>query len=176
MSHQAIPNTSTHLLDVWQRHIYAEFVTKDVEAALATMTEDAHVLLIPSNTGGVGKEGVRRFYANEFIPHIPTDIQAITISQTLGPDILIEEAVHTFTHNLPMEWMIPGVPATGKRIEVAVIGIIKFRDDKVLHEHLYWDQASVLVQLGLLKPDKKTPLIGVEGVRRLLEWSGYMER
>ncbi len=171
MSETTPQTESTHpLLAIWQQHIYAEFVTKDVEAALATMIEDAHVLLVPVGTGGRGKDAVRTFYATSFIPNIPPDLVATPISQIIGSDYLVEEAVHTFTHTLPMEWMIPGVPPTGRRVEVAVVGIIKFRDGKVAHEHLYWDHASVLVQLGLL--DSHTlPVLGAESAQNVLSYS-----
>jgi carboxymethylenebutenolidase len=159
------------LLAVWQQHVYAEFVTKDVEAAIATMTDDAHVLLVPVGTGGRGKEAVRAFYATSFIPNIPPDITATPISQTIGEDYIVEEAVHAFTHTIPMDWMIPGIAPTGRRVEVVVVGIIKFRDGKVAHEHLYWDHASVLVQLGVLDPG--TPgALGAESARNVLAYSG----
>jgi carboxymethylenebutenolidase len=57
-----------------------------------------------------------------------------------------------FTHTIQMDWMLPGIAPTGKRIEVAVVAIVRFQDGKVAHEHIYWDQATVLVQLGLLDP------------------------
>ncbi len=159
----------THpLLAVWQQHVFAEFVAKDVEAALATMTDDAHVLLVPVGTGGRGKAAVRAFYSGSFIPQVPADLVATPISQTIGEDTIVEEAVHAFTHDIPMDWMIPGVPPTGRRVEVAVVGIIKFRDGKVAHEHLYWDHASVLAQLGVLGAGA----LGAESARRVLEYSG----
>jgi carboxymethylenebutenolidase len=150
--------------------VYAEFVTKDVEAALATMTEDAHVLLIPVGTGGRGKAAVRTFYATSFIPQIAPDTVVTPISQTIGTDYLVEEAVYSFTHTLPMDWMLPGVAPTGRRVDVAVVGIIKFRGGLVAHEHLYWDQASVLVQLGLLDA-QQLPVLGAESARTVLSYS-----
>jgi carboxymethylenebutenolidase len=172
MSEMTAQTANPHpLLAVWQQHVYAEFVTKDVEAALATMTEDAHVLLVPVGTGGRGKAEVRTFYANFFIPQVPPDLVATPISQTIGADSLVEEAVHTFTHSLPMEWMIPGVPPTGRRVEVAVVGIIQFREGKVAQEHLYWDHASVLAQLGLLD-EQKLPVLGAESARTVITYSG----
>jgi carboxymethylenebutenolidase len=171
MTEAAQASATPHpLLAVWQQHVFAEFVSKDVEAALATMTEDAHVLLVPVGTGGRGKEGVRVFYGTSFIPGIPPDLVPTPISQTIGTDCIVEEAVYAFTHSIPMDWMIPGVPPTNKRIEVAVVGIIKFRDGKVAHEHLYWDHASVLAQLGIL--DAGTfPILGAESARNLLEYA-----
>lgn len=162
--------TAHPLLAVWQQHTYAEFVAKDAEAAIATMTEDAHVLLVPVGTGGHGKQGVRRFYATSFIPQMPADLAATLISQTIGDDCLVEEAVYTFTHSIAMEWMLPGIAPTGRRVEVAVVAIVKFRDGRVRHEHLYWDNASVLVQLGLLDAGM-LPIQGAESARRVLPYA-----
>ena len=158
------------ILAVWQQHTYAEFVTKDVGAAIDTMTDDAHVLNVPVGTGGYGKDAVRVFYGTSFIPNIPADLNAVPISQTIGGDRLVEEAVYSFTHDILMEWMIPGVPPTGKRVEVVVVGIITFRDGKVAQEHLYWDHASVLAQLGVLD-EAIPPNLGAESARKLLEYA-----
>ncbi len=171
MTEQPTAAQATHpLLAVWQQHVFAEFVAKAASTSLATMTEDAHVLLVPVGTGGHGKAAVRQFYANAFIPQIPPDIVATPIAQTIGTDYVVEEAVHTFIHRLTMEWMLPGLAPTGKRVEVAVVALIKFRDGKVAHEHLYWDQASVLVQLGLLDP-RPLPILGVESARNVLAYA-----
>ena len=156
------------MLALWQHHVYAEFVTKKVEDALDTMTEDTHVLHIPVLTGAFGKDNVRAFYSQSFIPQIPPDIESTLVSQTIGQDRLVEEAVYRFTHTIAMDWMLPGIAPTGKQVEVAVVGIIHFRDDKIASEHLYWDQASVLVQLGLL--DAHTPATtGVQSARKVVE-------
>ena len=156
------------MLAVWQQHVYAEFVTKKVEDALDTMTEDTHVLLVPVLTGAFGKDKVRAFYSQSFIPQIPADLEATLVSQTIGQDRLVEEAVYRFTHSRAMDWMLPGIAPTGKQIEVVVVGIIHFRDGKIASEHLYWDQASVLVQLGLL--DAHTPATaGGQSARKVLE-------
>jgi carboxymethylenebutenolidase len=66
-----------------------------------------------------------------------------------------------------MDWMLPGIPPTGKRVEVALVVVVQFDGDKLAHEHLYWDQASVLVQLGLLPPGG-LPVVGAEGARSVL--------
>jgi carboxymethylenebutenolidase len=158
------------MLDLWQQHTLAEFVTKDVEEALATMTEDAHVLLVPTLTGGFGKSEVRRFYSKSFIPQVPQDFEATMISQTIGRDWLVEEAVGSFTHTIAMDWVLPGVTSTGKRVEIANVAIIQFKDGKISHEHLYWDQASVLAQLGLLDAEP-LPIAGTLAARKVLEMS-----
>jgi carboxymethylenebutenolidase len=78
--------------------------------------------------------------------------------------------VARFTHTIPMDWMLPGIAPTGKRVEVGLVVVVQFDGDKLAHEHLYWDQASVLVQLGLLQP-AGLPVVGVEGARSVLDGS-----
>jgi carboxymethylenebutenolidase len=159
------------LLEVWQQHTYAEFVMRDATAALTTMTDDPYVLMAPIGVGGQGREGVHSFYANAFLAQMPSDLEPVPISQIIAQDYIVEEAVYSFTHDQVMDWILPGVPATGKRIEVALVGIIKFENGKIAHEHLYWDQATVLAQVGLI--DAATPTVkGAQGARRLLAWAG----
>jgi carboxymethylenebutenolidase len=156
------------LQDLWEAHLQSEFVAHNPEDALATMVEDAYVNDIPVMTGGVGKSAVREFYAKYFIPQIPPDTEMIPISRTIGTDQLVDEMVFKFTHTIQMDWMLPNIAPTGKRVEVALVAIIQFRDGKVAHEHIYWDQASALVQLGLLDPGT-LPVVGVESARKLLD-------
>jgi len=163
--------TSEHrkMLSIWQQHLYAEFALKNVEESLATMTENPHVFLIPAGTGGTGKEGVRHFYANQFLPNIPPDFELTSISQILAEDRIVEELVVRFTHTSNVDWMLPGVPPTDRKVEVVFVVIIQFEDGKVASEHLYWDQATVLSQLGILNlPEAAT---GTESAGKLLELS-----
>ena len=119
--------------------------------------------------GGVGREGVRQFYANHLVgKFFPPDVELINVSRTIGEDQLVEELVIKFTHTVPVDWMLPGVPPTGKRVEVAVVAIVKFENGKVAHEHIYWDQASVLVQLGLLDPSG-LPVSDGESAHKVLD-------
>ena len=156
------------LLEIWQKHMFAEFAARSVHDALATMTEDAYVNNVPLLLGGIGKQGVGDFYANYFVAQMPPDIESTLVSRTIGQDRIVEEAVFRFTHSQRMDWILPGVAPTGKRIEVAVVGVIQFRAGKIAHEHLYWDQASVLVQVGLLD-EMALPIAGRQVARRLLD-------
>jgi carboxymethylenebutenolidase len=155
------------LQELWEKHLGYEFGTHSTEDALATMLEDAYVNHIPIMTGGVGKPALREFYSKYFIPQMPPDIELIPISRTIGTDQLVDEMLAKFTHTVQMDWMLPGIAPTGKLVEVAVVGIVQFRDGKLAHEHLYWDQASVLVQLGLLDPGT-LPVVGVDSARKAL--------
>ncbi|MBD2732076.1 nuclear transport factor 2 family protein, partial [Nostoc sp. FACHB-892] len=137
------------------------------EDAVATMVEDAYVNHIPVMTGGVGKPAVREFYSKYLIPQMPPDTELTLISRTIGTDQLVDEMVSTFTHTIQMDWMLPGVAPTGKRVEVPVVAIVQFRDGKLAHEHIYWDQASVLVQVGLLDPGT-LPVVGVDSARKAI--------
>ena len=138
------------MLDTWQRHTHAEFVLKDADAALATMTEDPYVLCVPCGTGGSGRAGVRAFYADQFLTSVPADFELTPVSQTFGDDRIVEEFVVRFTHSVDMSWMLPGVSPTHRRAEFGFVAVIQFQAGKIAHEHLYWDQATVLSQLGVL--------------------------
>jgi carboxymethylenebutenolidase len=152
----------------WEEHMRYEFATHDTEDTLATMVEDAYVNHIPVLTGGVGRNELREFYSTRFIPQMPPDTTITPISRTIGHDQLVDEMVFTFTHTIRMDWMLPGLAPTGKRVEVALVAIVRFREGKLAYEHIYWDQASVLVQLGLL--DATTlPVAGVESARKALD-------
>jgi len=156
------------LRKLWEQHVQFEFSTRNTEDTLATMVEDAYVNHIPVLTGGVGRDELREFYSKRFIPHMPPDTEMTPVSRTIGEDQLVDEMVFKFTHTIPMDWMLPGVAPTGKRVEVPLVAIVRFRDDKLAHEHIYWDQASVLVQIGLIDASK-LPVAGVESAHKVLD-------
>ena len=156
------------LSELWDEHVRYEFSTRNTEDTLATMVEDAYVNHIPVLTGGVGRDELREFYSKRFIPQMPPDTEMAPVSRTIGEDQIVDEMVFKFTHSIPMDWMLPGIPPTGKRVEVPLVAIVRFRDGKLAHEHIYWDQASVLVQIGLLDP-AKVPVAGVECARKVLD-------
>jgi carboxymethylenebutenolidase len=99
---------------------------------------------------------------------MPPDTELTPISRTVGTDQLVDEMVFKFTHTIPMDWMLPGIAPTGRRVEVPLVAIVHFRDGKLAHEHIYWDQASVLVQLGLLDPTD-LPVAGIESAQKALD-------
>jgi carboxymethylenebutenolidase len=157
-----------YLVALWEEHLKDEFVTHNTEDTLNTMVEDAYVNHMPVMTGGVGRDQLREFYSQRFIPQMPPDTGLVPISRTVGEHQLVDEMVFTFTHSQRMDWMLPGIAPTGKRVEVPLVVVVHFRDGKLAHEHIYWDQASVLVQLGLL--DANTlPVVGVESARKALD-------
>ena len=159
------------LVRLWEEHTAREFATRDTEATLETMVEDAYVNHIPTMTGGYGKSALRDFYSRHFIPSMPPDTSLRPISRTVGENQLVDEMVFSFTHTREMPWMLPGIAPTGRRVEVPLVAIVHFRDGKLAHEHIYWDQASVLKQIGLLD-DPALPVFGAETARKVLEPAG----
>jgi carboxymethylenebutenolidase len=155
------------LNDLWEEHLRHEFQSHDTDATLDTVVSDAYVNGVPVMTGGGGRGGLGDFYARLFIPKIPPDTRIVPVSRSIGADRLVDEMIFCFTHSVEMEWMLPGVPPTGKRVEIPTVVIAQFRDGKLAHEHVYWDQPSVLVQLGLLDPAGR-PVAGVETARKVL--------
>lgn len=153
---------------LWEEHVRHEFDTRDTDATIATMVEDAYVDHVPVMTGGSGTAELTGFYSKHFIPKMPPDMQMIPVSRTIGADRLVDEMVTKFTHTIEMDWMLPGIAPTGKPVEVAIVVVVHFRDGKLAHEHIYWDQASVLAQLGLIDPTG-LPVAGVESARKVLD-------
>src|SRR5580658_5934930 len=156
------------LSQLWEEHTSHEFVTRDTEATLATMVDDAYVNHVPVLTGGRGKAALRDFYSQQFIPAMPPDTTLTPISRTVGENQLVDEMIFSFTHTREMPWMLPGVAPTNRRVEVPLVAIVNFRDGKLAHEHIYWDQASVLKQLGLLD-SSKLPIAGVESAHKAMD-------
>jgi carboxymethylenebutenolidase len=157
---------SPNLGELWEEHTAHEFNTRDTDATLGTMVEDAYVNHIPVMTGGYGKAELARFYSTDFIPSMPPDTKLSPVSRTIGTDQLVDEIIFSFTHTQEMPWMLPGVAPTGKYVEVPLVVVVHFRDGKVAHEHIYWDQASVLKQIGLIT-DPSLPVFGAETARKV---------
>src|SRR5580692_7833487 len=153
---------------LWQEHTDHEFETRDTEATLATMVDDAYVNHVPLMTGGYGKGALRHFYSRDFIRSMPPDTKLTPVSRTVGEDQLVDELIFSFTHTQEIPWMLPGIAPTNRRVEVPLVAIVRFRGDKLVHEHIYWDQASVLKQIGLLT-DASLPVCGAETARKVLD-------
>jgi carboxymethylenebutenolidase len=132
------------------------------------MVEDAYVNHVPVMTGGYGHEALRRFYKEDFISPMPADTSIQLVSRTLGHDQLVDEIIFSFTHTEEMPWMLPGVPPTHRHVDVPLVVVVGFRDGKLAHERIYWDQASVLKQIGLLT-DPSLPVFGAETAHKLLD-------
>src|SRR5919205_1111697 len=162
---------------IFDKHVKSEFEDHDVDATMKTMVKEPYVHHIPTLTGGIGYDGVYNFYKNDFVGKMPTDTKIVRVSRTIGKDQVVDELIISFTHDREIKIMLPGIPPTGKHVELAHVVVMKFNSDndddnnnKQSHEHIYWDQASLLVQIGLL--DSTTlPVYGIEQTRKLLELS-----
>ncbi|HZO82590.1 MAG TPA: dienelactone hydrolase family protein [Candidatus Binataceae bacterium] len=155
---------------LWERHADLEFKYRDADATMATMVERPYVNHVPTMTGGIGRQELHRFYKHHFISRLPKDTRIVPISRTVGPDRLVDEILLCFTHDTEVDFLLPGVAPTGKYVEIPTVAIVQFRGDKLVHEHIHWDQATALVQLGLLDP-KGLPVAGHETVEKLCDES-----
>jgi carboxymethylenebutenolidase len=168
LSGAAPPGAQPNLSELWDEHVKYEFATRDTEETLRTMVEDAYVNHVPVLTGGVGRDELREFYSKRFIPQMPPDTSMTPVSRTVGAERVVDEMVFEFTHTIAMDWMLPGVAPTGRRVRVPLVVVIHFRDGRLAHEHIYWDQASVLAQLGLIDAES-LPVAGVESAEKVLD-------
>ncbi len=164
---EGFQNAQKVLSDKWDEHVKYEFATRHTEDTLKTMVADAYVNHVPVMTGGVGHDQLREFYSQRFIPQMPPDTSMTPVSRTIGIDRVVDEMVFEFTHTIKMDWMLPGVAPTNKHVKVPLIVVVHFRDGKLAHEHIYWDQASVLAQLGLIDA-RALPVAGVETAEKVL--------
>jgi carboxymethylenebutenolidase len=156
------------MVELFQKHVGAE-LAGDLDTTMETMTDDPHLNHVASMAGGVGRARVRAFYRDHLVGRFfPPDVKMTNVSRTVGHDQVVEELVLSFTHTTPIDWLLPGVAPTGKPVELAVVVIVGFKDGKISHEHIYWDQAGVLVQVGLLNPTG-LPVTGAESARKVLD-------
>lgn len=156
------------LAALWDAHCRFEFETRDVDATMATMVAEPYVNHIPTMTGGVGFDKLHDFYSNHFIGVNPPDMELVPVSRTVGQTSVVDELILRFTHTTHIDWMLPGIEPTGRSVEVPLVAIVQFDGEKLVHEHIYWDQASVLVQVGLLEA-KGLPIAGAETARKVLD-------
>src|SRR5262249_49444681 len=152
---------------LWEMHLTYEFALRDPEGTMTTMTASPVNMNVPVMSGGVGREGVLRYYRGQFLGQMPGDCRVVAVSRTVGSHRLVDEHLLCFTHDRVMDAMLPGVPPTGKAVELAVVVVVEFRGDKVAGEHIHWDQGSLLLQVGLLDA-KGLPVGGRDNARKLL--------
>ena len=159
--------TQQEMIDLFQKHVGAE-LNGDLATTMDTMTDSPHLNHVPTMAGGVGRDGVHAFYRDHLVgKFVPPDVKMDNLSRTVGTDQIVEELAISFTHTTAIDWLLPGVAPTGKPVELVVVVIVGFKDGKISHEHIYWDQASVLVQIGLLDP-KGLPVSGAEVARKVV--------
>ncbi|KAG6359216.1 hypothetical protein INS49_012737 [Diaporthe citri] len=135
---------------IWDEHTYYEFADRSVEHTMSTMVQEPYVNHVPTMTGGIGRAKLSHFYQHNFIFNNSADSELELTSRTVGIDRVIDEFIFKFTHDQMIDWILPGVPPTNKRVEVPFTAVVNVRGDRLYHEHIAWDQGSVLRQLGLL--------------------------
>jgi carboxymethylenebutenolidase len=153
---------------LFDAHTHAEFEARDIDATMATMADCPHITNVPTMTGGYGREAVRHFYDSWFVGRLPDDWSVKLLSRTEGENQVVDEVIISFTHDRPMQVFLPGVAPTGRKVTIPLVVVVGVKDGKVAHEHIYWDQASMLVQIGLIDPSK-LPVTGAEQAARLLD-------
>jgi carboxymethylenebutenolidase len=156
------------LIEAWENHIRCEFADRDAAATVATMADDNYVNHVPVMTGGRGREEMLAFYGQHFIPKMPADTRLTPVCRTVGQGRVVDEMIFAFTHDIEMDWMLPGIPPTGRRVEVPLVVVVQLGAGQIVCERIYWDQASVLVQLGLLDASG-LPVAGGESARKVLD-------
>jgi carboxymethylenebutenolidase len=160
--------TQEAMAAIFARHMDAE-IAGDLDLTLATMSDDPHLVNVPTMVSGAGPQGVRDFYDQHLIGQFfPPDVEFTTVSRTYGDHQLVDELVITFTHTAKIDWMLPGVEPTGRPVSVAFVVVVGVEDDKIAYEHIYWDQATVLVQIGLLDPTG-LPVVGGDATAQVLD-------
>lgn len=164
---------TNNLAKIFDKHVNCEFEDKDVDATMQTMTKEPYVYHVPVLTGGKGYNEVYTFYSNSFVGKMPSDTKFVRISRTISKDQVVDELIISFTHKIEIPAMIPGIPPTGKYVELPIVVVMKFKGNKIAHEHIYWDQASLLKQIGLLDyttpTNNQLPIIGIEQSKKLQE-------
>lgn len=155
------------MVAVFEKHVGAE-LAGDLDATMATMSDTPHLNHVPTMAGGVGQSGVHAFYRDHLVgKFFPPDVKMVSVSRTVGENQIVDELFISFTHTTVIDWLLPGVAPTGKAVEMAVAVVVGFQGDRISHEHIYWDQAGVLVQIGLLNP-AGLPVTGAESARKVL--------
>ncbi|KAF4552432.1 Hypothetical protein D9617_10g074140 [Elsinoe fawcettii] len=169
---------------IWENHVALEFAPKDAAATMQTMVDEPYVNHVPTLTGGIGQQDLFRFYRDYFIPQNPPSMRVDLVSRTIGTDRVVDEMIISFRHTQQVPWMLPDVPPTDREVKVALVGVVNIRGGKLYHEHLYWDQASVLVQVGLLDPKlvpkhmqdqglQRLPVYGVETAEKVVDETSH---
>jgi carboxymethylenebutenolidase len=164
----ALSADDLRVIGIWERHLRLEFTDRDAVATVETMSDRNYVNHVPVMTGGRGREEMLEFYGRHFIPRMPADTQITPVCRTVGQSRVVDEMIFSFTHDLEMDWMLPGIAPTGRRVEVPLVVVVELEGDRIACERIYWDQASVLAQLGLV--DTQTlPVAGAETARKVLD-------
>ncbi len=156
------------LAALFAAHVHHEFETRDVDATMATMIDEPYVNHVPTLAGGVGHDMLKRFYRHHFVHQNSRERSSTLVSETIGPDRIVLEMVVRFRHDRTLDRYFPGIEPTGRMVEIPTLLVVRFRGDRVCHEHIYWDQGSALRQIGALDADG-LPIAGAEAAAKVLD-------
>ncbi len=154
------------LSSLWDNHCALEFSKRTADETMKTMVAEPYVNHVPTLTGGYGHINLLRFYKHHFIPRLPADMKIVPLARTIGPDRIVDEVLMCFTHDREIDWLLPGIPPTGKYCEIPTVACVEFQGDKLICERIYWDQATALAQVGKLNPHG-LPVAGIESARKV---------
>ncbi|KAJ6510253.1 NTF2-like protein [Mycena vitilis] len=161
---------------IWEEHTYFEFEVRSVAKTMGTMVAEPYVNHVPTLAGGIGRKQLSAFYRDHFIFNNPKDTSMQSISRTVGSDRVVDEFIFHATHETQLDWLLPGVPPTGKKFAIPMLGVINIRGDRLYHEHIWWDQGTACMQVGIIPThvpfDGKTlrlPIAGVESATLLID-------
>ena len=145
----AIAQFMRELERAWDAHRDALLVRRDLAAALAPLAAEPSVVHMPAMTGATGRLALERFYAEQFLSHVPGDLALSTISRTVDRWRLVDETTVLFTHDRVLPWLLPGIKPTYRRAEVLAIAVVGFERTRIRSQRVLWDHATLVGQLGL---------------------------
>lgn len=148
---------------IWDEHCYYEFADRSVEHTMSTMVQEPYVNHVPTLTGGIGRSALTDFYRHNFIFNNSADTALELISRSIAIDRIIDEFIFSFTHDRELDWLVPGIPPTNLKVQVPFSAVVNIRGDRLYHEHISWDQGSVLRQLNLLPEYLPFPYVLPDG-------------
>ncbi|KIL68194.1 hypothetical protein M378DRAFT_158735 [Amanita muscaria Koide BX008] len=165
---------------IWDEHTYYEFEVRSVAKTMGTMVAEPYVNHVPTMAGGIGRQELTAFYRDHFIFSNPSDARLEPVSRTVGADRVIDEFIFHVTHNRMIDWLLPGVPPSGHKLTIPMLAVVNIRGDRLYHEHIWWDQGTVLRQAGLLPTHLpchahegsrllRIPIAGAESAAKLVD-------
>jgi carboxymethylenebutenolidase len=134
---------------MWDEHVEALVVRRDVSAAMANMTAEPSLRHMPTSTGASGRAELARFYTDALLPHLPADLSLTRRSRTVDRFRLVDEVTVSFLHDRELPWLLPGISPTGHHASVTAIVIVEFQRGIIASLRTLWDAASLGSQLGV---------------------------
>jgi carboxymethylenebutenolidase len=120
----------------------------DLERAMALVTDDVALSMLPVGSGARGADELRRHLADDVLPHQPADLATRRVSRTGDRWRVVDEELVSFTHDRELPWLLPGLAPTGRRVEVLAISLVTVRQQRVAEHRTLWDHHGLLAQLG----------------------------